>query len=152
MPLVMTVSSVRSARSTSARASAAVGGADVDDDRLAVGHEGRRRGGDGGLLVGLALGHLFERTLAAGAVERHRTAVDPERDLSLLEHLEVVAHGHRADAEAVGEVADADEPSLLQQLLDQDQAHLRGEVRVRKPPQTFLHFRYLSFILCLLSI
>ena len=66
MPLVMIVSSLRSVRSTRAWANAAVVGADVDDDRLAVGDERGGGGGDRRLLVGLPRRHLLERSLTTG--------------------------------------------------------------------------------------
>ena len=126
--------------------------ADVDDDRLAVRHERSGGGCDLRLLVGVTRHHLLERPLTASTVERHRAAVHAERELTLLENLQVVANRHGGHAEPVGEVAHTDEPALLQQLLDQDQSHLRGEMRVRKPPQTCHRFRYLSLTLSWLSI
>ena len=127
------------------------GGADVDDDGLTVGDQPRGRGGDRRLLGGVALGHLLERALAAAGVERHGAAVDPERELALLQDLEVGADRDGADPEPLGEVTDPHEALLLQQLLDQLDAHLRREMGsdVR---WAFQHFRQSSFTFRYLSI
>ncbi len=51
------------------------------------------------------------------AVDRHRVAVDPLHQRPLCECIEVVAGGDGADAESVGELADTDEPALVEVLV-----------------------------------
>ena len=103
-------------------------GADVDEDRLAARHECGGGAGDRRLLRRVLGGHLFEGTLAAGDVEGHRAAVHPMGEAALLEHLQVVAGGDGADAEALGQLADPHEPLLLQELMGELLTHLGREV------------------------
>jgi hypothetical protein len=102
------------------------GGADVEQDGVAVGHERRRAAADGRLLAGqVVLGDL-EGLFGALDAGRHGAAADPPHAAVGLERLQVGADGHRRDAEAGRQVADAHEALLLHEGGDALLAHLGG--------------------------
>ena len=87
----------------------------VEQNGLTGSNERRRGPANRELLLGEPGGGLFERALEARREPRDGAAADPVDLTALGEELEVAAHGHAGDAEALAELGDADEFALLDQ-------------------------------------
>ena len=89
------------------------GRAGVQDDAFAIVDEGRRGRADACLLARLQPLADLEGDLRPAAIEGDRAAMRPLQPMLGLEDREILAHGHRRDPEAGGQLLDADAPVFL---------------------------------------